>query len=80
MPTYDYRCPSNGEVVEVQHGMDEHISTWGELCHATGRDPGDTPAEAPVERLISGGSVLSSGGRSEPEPAPTCCPGGTCGL
>ncbi len=79
MPTYDYRCPSNGEVVEVQHGMDERISTWGELCRAVGRAPGNTPEDAPVERLISGGSVLSSGTGSE-APAPTCCPGGTCGL
>ncbi len=59
--------------------MREQITTWGELCQLAGRDLGETPADAPVERMISGGAVLSGGARSEPEPSP-CCPGGTCGL
>ncbi len=29
MPTYDYRCETNGQVVEVKHGMSEVLKTWG---------------------------------------------------
>jgi predicted nucleic acid-binding Zn ribbon protein len=78
MPTYEYRCPANGEVVEVQHAMSEKLTSWGEVCERTERECGDTPADAPVERLISGGSVVSSGSLSNPEPSP--CAGGMCGL
>ncbi|MBK5937487.1 MAG: zinc ribbon domain-containing protein [Halorhodospira halophila] len=79
MPTYDYRCPSNGVTLEVRHGMDECVRTWGELCRLAGHDPGETPEDAPVERLISGAGYISSASRSEPEPAGGCC-GGVCGL
>ncbi len=83
MPSYDYRCEHNGQVVEVMHKMSEKLSTWGELCEKAGLDAGDTPAEAPVVRLITGGSVVSSSALSNPE-APSCgmggCAGGMCGL
>jgi len=83
MPSYDYRCEDNGQVVEVMHKMSEKLSTWGELCEKAGLDTGDTPAEAPVVRLITGGSVVSSSALSNPE-APSCgmggCAGGMCGL
>ncbi|MEF8792813.1 zinc ribbon domain-containing protein [Thiohalorhabdus sp.] len=78
MPTYDYRCPANGEVVEVQHPMSEKLTTWGEVCEYSGRECGATAADQPVERLISGGSVVSSDSLSNPEPSP--CAGGMCGL
>ena len=32
MPRYDYHCPDNGFIVEVRHGVNERIKTWGELC------------------------------------------------
>ncbi len=83
MPTYDYRCEKNGQVVEVQHKMSEKLTTWGEVCEKAGIALGDTAADVPVVRLISGGSVISSTSLSNPEP-PSCpsggCGGGMCGL
>ncbi|MBK1736003.1 regulator [Halorhodospira abdelmalekii] len=80
MPTYDYRCPSNGQIIEVHHPMDEQLTTWGELCRAAGRDLGTTNPEAPVERLLSAAAVVSSGARSAPEYPPCCRPDGMCGC
>lgn len=85
MPTYDYRCDANGRVVEVNHRMREEITHWGDLCARAGIDPGDTPLDAPVKRLATGGHVITGGGRSAAAPLPSCstgscCPGGFCGL
>ena len=84
MPTYDYRCETNGQVVEVKHGMSELLKTWGELCERTGTEPGDTPVDSPVNRLITGGQFISSSSSlSDAAPAcatGACCPGGVCGL
>lgn len=86
MPTYDYRCDTNGRILEVRHRMSENLATWGELCDRAGIDLGDTPAEAPVHRLATGGNIISSTSRgSGLAPAPSCstgscCPGGSCGL
>lgn len=52
MPMYQYFCEENGESVEVFHSMRESISTWGELCQAAGRPPGQTPVDTAVERII----------------------------
>lgn len=60
MPSYDYRCEQNGQVVEVRHKMSEKLTTWGEVCEKAGLELGDTPAEAPVQRLISGSTLLPS--------------------
>lgn len=83
MPTYDYKCDANGEVVEVRHRMAEQLSTWGELCDKAGIDLGVTSADAPVRRIITGGGVVSSSALTNPE-APACgsggCGGGMCGL
>ncbi len=57
---YDYSCDSTGQVVEVQHGMNERFETWGALCERAGLPLGNTPPEAPVRRLISGGNLLLS--------------------
>lgn len=57
MPTYDYRCEANKQVVEVIHRLSETINTWGELCAKAGRDPGKTPEKSPVTRIISGCNV-----------------------
>ncbi len=86
MPTYDYRCDSNGRVLEVNHRMSETLGTWGELCARAGVDEGDTPKDAPVHRLATGGNIVSSNSLgSGAAPAPSCgtgacCPGGYCGL
>lgn len=86
MPTYDYRCDTNGRVLEVSHRLSENLATWGELCTRAGIDTGDTPAETPVHRLATGGNIISSTSRgSGAAPAPSCssgacCPGGFCGL
>lgn len=84
MPTYDYHCPANDRVVEVKHRMSEEVTTWGQLCKMASIDTGDTPLDSPVERMISGGNIVSSGTMgSGAEPAcPTggCCPGKMCGM
>ena len=85
MPTYDYRCDANGNVLEVSHRMSDTISTWGELCERAGVEPGDTPADSPVHRLATGGNVISSNNLGSGPAAPacatgSCCPGGVCDL
>lgn len=83
MPTYDYRCTANGATVEVKHRMSETLTSWGQLCELAGIEPGDTPANAPVERLATGGQVVSSGSlRDSAPPCVTgpCCGGGGCGI
>ncbi len=84
MPTYDYRCEANGRMVEVMHRMNEQMNTWGEVCAKAGIELGDTPADAPVVRMATGGNVITSSG-SGADLAPacstgSCCPGGMCGL
>ena len=64
MPLYEYRCPGNGQTVEVRHGMSESLATWGELCERSGRDPGDTPVAESVERLISAPVPMPNGSPS----------------
>ncbi|MCB1830722.1 MAG: zinc ribbon domain-containing protein [Chromatiaceae bacterium] len=82
MPTYDYFCEANGRKVEVSHKMSERIATWGELCDRSAAEPGDTPAETPVRRLITGGAVISSTGSGSEPPCASgaCCPSGGCGF
>ncbi|QGU32826.1 zinc ribbon domain-containing protein [Thermochromatium tepidum] len=86
MPTYDYRCDANDRVIEVSHRMNENLTNWGELCARAGIDLGDTPADAPVHRLATGGNVVTSsslGSGCPPTPAcstGSCCSGGLCGL
>jgi predicted nucleic acid-binding Zn ribbon protein len=65
MPYYEYRCASNGQTLEVRHGMDERFSTWGELARRAGADPGDTAPDAPVERLMSAPVPLTGSGGGE---------------
>ncbi len=52
MPLYEYICPQNQRTFEVRHGMNERVETWGELCRLAGESPGETPADAPVEKLL----------------------------
>lgn len=58
MPTYQYHCETNGQVLEVRHNMSEKLHTWGELCERSGHDLGETPAETPIRRAILGGQLM----------------------
>jgi hypothetical protein len=72
MPTYDYRCPANGRVVEVTHSMRELMGCWGELCERAGIELGDTAYDEPVVRLATGGQILSGKAAG---PSAACGPG-----
>ena len=82
MPTYDYRCDANNRELEVRHSMSTEVLTWGELCKLAGIDPGDTPSDAAVKRLATGGNVIgaSSSGSVEMPSGGGCCGGGACGV
>lgn len=69
MPYYEYRCTANGRTVEVRHAMHERLETWGALAGAAGIEPGETPADAPVERLMSVATVGTPGASGAPGPA-----------
>jgi len=82
MPSYDYLCEANGRVVEVKHRMSDKLSSWGQVCEKAGIEVGNTPADAPVQRLATGGQVVkrSSLGDNTPPCAAGGCGGGVCGL
>ncbi len=65
MPHYEYHCTSNGHTVEVRHGMNERLETWGEVSQLAGHDPGSTPADSPVERIMSAPVPLARSGGSQ---------------
>ncbi len=76
MPRYEYHCEAADRTVEVEHAMSEKLSTWGQVCERAGVSPGSTPADAPVEKLIS---LPAIGGE---KPGPGSGPGsgpGPCG-
>lgn len=78
MPSYDYHCPANGRVVEVEHRMADTVATWGEVCRRAGIPVGDTPGNAKVQRLISGGNVIRAGSLGSKHERP--CDTGPCGA
>ena len=84
MPTYDYRCETNGRVVEVNHRMNEKLENWGDLCAKAGIEAGDTPMDSPVTRMATGGNFIGGNLGSGSAPLPPCasggCGGGMCGL
>jgi len=85
MPTYDYRCDANGQVVEVSHRMSESLANWGELCARAGIEVGSTPTDTPVHRLATGGNVISKNSLGSGVAPPACgaggcCPSGMCGF
>jgi hypothetical protein len=81
MLTYQYHCPSNGQTIDVQHGMKERLATWGEVCKRAGVALNGTPANAEVERLISGGlmGTVSGGTATSAEAMPKLPMAGCCG-
>lgn len=77
MPTYDYLCPENGEVLEVQHRMSESVRTWGELCALAGADAGSTALEARVKKQIAAPALHTSqavGAKKKPAQAKVMAP------
>ncbi len=84
MPTYDYKCDANGQVLEVSHRMSEEINNWGELCAKANIETGSTASDSPVKRLATGGNVVTSsnlgGGDLPPCATGGGCPGGSCGI
>lgn len=75
MPYYEYHCATNGQTVEVRHGMNDRVETWGEVAEMAGVELGGTPATAPVARLMSVTAPTpgASGG-----PVPSCGIGCGC--
>ncbi|QIZ69238.1 zinc ribbon domain-containing protein [Oxynema aestuarii] len=65
MPIYSYLCPSNNQKLDVMHGMNERAQTWGELCRFAKCDPGDTPEDTPVKRLITAPHTIVPTGNSD---------------
>jgi len=53
MPRYEYFCEENQQTVEVSHPMDHVVKTWGEICQLAAMEPGQTPTDASVKKLIS---------------------------
>ena len=83
MPTYDYKCDANEQILEVKHKMSEVVENWGELCEKANIDPGNTPLDTPVKKLATGGQVVKSGnlGNADLPPCATGpCNSGMCGL
>ena len=81
MPYYDYYCAANDRTLEVRHSMSDTLRTWGELCDRAGVASGDTPPDAPVERILSAPATLTGGRTSESvsdSPAAPCGP--SCGC
>ena len=71
MPRYEYKCDANERTVEVTHGMNERLGTWGEVCEKAGIDLGGTAASERVEKVfslsfVSGGSAPDMGGGCGP--------------
>ncbi len=79
MPIYEYRCEANGTTVEVSHAMSATIENWGQLCEAAELNPGSTPADSPVEKLISMPIAHGSDRPSGPSIPPGGC-GAGCGC
>ena len=63
MPYYEYHCGTNLQTLEVRHRMDERLETWGDLVDRAGADLGTTPADAPIERLMSAPIPLTGSAR-----------------
>ena len=83
MPSYDYHCTANNRVVEVRHGMNERLRTWGEVCEHAGIGLDGVSADAPVSRMVYGGAFVNSSALKNPEPScasGACCGGGMCGI
>jgi len=75
MPTYDYVCDVNNQMLEVKHKMNEIVHNWGELCEKANISPGETPLDSPVRKLATGGQVVKRSSMGNPD-LPPCATGG----
>ena len=73
MPYYEYHCQSNGKTLEVRHGMEQRVTTWGELGELAVTELDDTSPEAPVERLLSVPAPLTNSGATVDQPCSSNC-------
>ena len=53
MPVYIYYCEAADRTVEVRHGLNVDLTTWGEVCYAAQVPMGETDFLAPVRRVIT---------------------------
>ncbi len=58
MPLYKYLCPDNGEQVEVSHPSDVNLVNWGQLCFVGQVEMGETPFEAPIEKVLMPAQIV----------------------
>jgi len=63
MPYYEYYCNTNEQTIEVRHGMNERLETWGELAERADVDTGTTPADTPIDKLLSAPIPLTGSSR-----------------
>jgi len=68
MPTYDYYCTHNGRTVEVFHGISTRLTCWGELVSQGATEADGTPDDAPIERQIGGGTILTRTASPQQQP------------
>jgi len=80
MPTYEYYCESNDQTIEVLHGMNESLTTWGEVCACAGIDPQSTSEDAVVQKKLSATSLLLKKVSAFVGGGVGCCGGGGCGC
>lgn len=86
MPLYDYRIGNGERLVEAQHAMSASPATWGELRAAAGLPDDGTPADTPVQKVLTTGGVLGSGATKSMDMPPCMggmgggCGGGMCGM
>ena len=52
MPRYDYLCEDNGVILEVVHAIAAPVETWGVLCTLAATDPGNTPTDTRLRKII----------------------------
>lgn len=65
MPCYDYFCAANGKTIEVRHGMNQVIETWGEACYAAQLPMDETDFFAPVRKVLSAPGISLPTGNSK---------------
>ena len=65
MPSYDYYCEHNDEIVEATHSINASISTWGELCYVAQHPLGETDPLVPVRKLMRVPAIAFPTGNAE---------------
>ncbi len=65
MPVYIYYCAANDRTLEVRHGLDHDLTTWGEVCYAAQAPLGETDFLAPVRRVITAPGIAVPRSNSE---------------